>query len=63
MEVLVYLLSTRLATTLANQRAAFVEPWFANHLQGKFKAFKAAKYKNRPPSGSQTLTPFTYNEF
>ncbi|XP_020880748.1 uncharacterized protein LOC9313196 [Arabidopsis lyrata subsp. lyrata] len=47
MEVLVELLSSRLATRLATQRAAFVEPWFANHLQGKYKSFKAAKIKSR----------------
>jgi len=47
MEVLVSLLSQRLATTLTNQRAAFVQPWSANHLQGKFKSFKAAKFKSR----------------
>ena len=47
MEVLVSLLSQKLATTLTNQRAAFVQPWFANHLQGKLKSFKAAKMKSR----------------
>ncbi|CAD5318327.1 unnamed protein product [Arabidopsis thaliana] len=47
MEVLVSLLSQKLATTLTNQRAAFVQPWFANHLQGKLKSFKAAKIKSR----------------
>ncbi|CAD5327188.1 unnamed protein product [Arabidopsis thaliana] len=47
MEVLVSLFSQKLATTLTNQRAAFVQPWFANHLQGKLKGFKAAKMKSR----------------
>ncbi|CAL9213618.1 unnamed protein product [Arabidopsis halleri] len=46
-ELLLNLISRSYSNTLARERSAFVLPWFANALQGKYMAFTAAKAKNR----------------
>ncbi|CAE5977685.1 unnamed protein product [Arabidopsis arenosa] len=46
-ELLLNLISRSYSHTLARERSAVVLPWFANALQGKYRAFKAAKAKNR----------------
>lgn len=47
MEILVNLMSLRYSNTLAKERSAFVLPWFANALQGKYKSLTAAKNRHR----------------
>ncbi|KAF8113513.1 hypothetical protein N665_0049s0029 [Sinapis alba] len=59
MDVLMRYIRKRRGTSLRDRRSTFIAPWFTAHLDGKVRAFKAAKAKGRVVGDSKIMKYLT----